>query len=79
MAERSQWRIAAKILWAYDILEPLDPTTGEIAPLDTMNYKTGISMEPRPFSVRLIPRSAEHAASISRYVLDAASVLALWE
>ncbi|OCK74678.1 putative cytochrome P450 oxidoreductase [Lepidopterella palustris CBS 459.81] len=78
-AERNQWRIAAKILWAFDILEPLDPVTGEIQPLDTNHYAPGLLMTPLPFKVRLVPRSPEHEATIKSELDAALEFLSPWE
>jgi len=81
MAERNQWRIAAKMLWAFDFYEPLDPETGHVIPLGVSesDYESGLVFRPRPFSIRMKPRSPEHAASIARNILDAENFLAPWE
>jgi len=78
MAERSQWRIAAKMLWAFDFYEPLDPKTGRVIPLGVSDsdFDPGIVLKPLPFSVRLVPRTPEHAASIARDLVDAENFLA---
>lgn len=60
------WRIASKLLWAFDIAEPLDPLTGKVVPLDTNAYNPGITQAPLPFKVRITPRSKAHAAAISK-------------
>lgn len=69
------------MLWAFDFYEPLDPKTGQVIPLGTSDsdYEAGIVVKPRPFSVRVVPRSPEHAASIARDLADAENFLAPWE
>ncbi|TVY53947.1 Cytochrome P450 monooxygenase patI [Lachnellula cervina] len=66
LAERNMWRIASKLLWAFDIAEPLDPLTGKVVQLDTNAYNPGITQAPLPFKVRITPRSKAHAAAISK-------------
>lgn len=67
------------MLWAFDFFEPLDPKTGLVVPLDINNYSLGVSLEPRPFSVRMVPRSPKHAASVARGLAEAKSFLASWD
>lgn len=64
LAERNMWRITSKLLWAFDISEPIDPATGETITLDPYAYNPGITQAPLPFKVRITPRSKEHAAAL---------------
>jgi hypothetical protein len=73
------WRIAAKLLWAFDFAEPLDPVTGKIISLDIDAYNPGILQAPLPFKVRITPRSPAHVASIKREMNGALQFLAPWE
>ena len=66
LAERTMWRVTAKLLWAYTIEHAVDPSTGEKIPLDSENYYEGISHTPRPYKVHFRPRSEAHAATIRR-------------
>jgi hypothetical protein len=75
LAERNMWRIASKLLWAFDIAEPLDPVTGKVVSLDANAYNAGITQAPLPFKVRITPRSREHAASISKELSGALDFL----
>jgi cytochrome P450 len=75
LAERNMWRIASKLLWAFDIAEPLDPVTGKVVSLDADAYNAGITQAPLPFKVRITPRSREHAASISKELSGALDFL----
>lgn len=64
LAERNMWRIAAKILWAFEFSEPTDPLTGKVSPLDANAYNPGILQAPLPFKVNIKPRSQAHIATI---------------
>lgn len=75
LAERNMWRITSKLLWAFDISEPIDPTTGKIIPLDDLAYNSGITQAPLPFKVRIVPRSKEHAAKIQGELAEALQFL----
>jgi cytochrome P450 len=66
LAERNQWRIAAKILWAFEILEPTDPVTGKVKPLDVNSYTEGLLHAPLPYEVVFKPRSKAHIETIRR-------------
>ena len=73
------WRIAAKLLWAYEFAEPLDPTTGQTIPLDTNAYNAGILQAPLPYKVQIKPRSEQHMATIRRELSGALDFLKPWE
>lgn len=75
LAERNMWRIAAKMLWAFEFSEPLDPMTGAVVPLDPHAYNPGILQAPLPFRVRITPRSEAHVAAIKRESAAAIDVL----
>lgn len=66
MAERSMWRTAAKLLWAFDISQAIDPKTGLPIPIDTQAYTPGIAQFPMPFQVRMTPRSEARMATIRK-------------
>lgn len=78
LAERNMWRIAAKLLWAYEFAEPIDPATGKVMPLDPDRYNPGILQAPLPFKVRITPRSEQHVATIRRELAGALDFLAAW-
>ncbi|KAL2847563.1 cytochrome P450 [Aspergillus pseudoustus] len=78
-AERNMWRIAAKLLWAYEFSEPVDPITGEVIPLDVNAYNPGILQAPLPFNVQIKPRSEQHAATIKKELAGALHFLKQWE
>lgn len=69
------WRIASKLLWAFDISEPVDPITGQTIPLDPNAYNPGITQAPLPFKVRIVPRSKEHSESIRKELQGALDFL----
>lgn len=60
LAENSLYITLAKILWAFDILPPLDPDGREI-PVDCSDdaYEPGANTLPKPFKCRFIPRTAK--------------------
>lgn len=79
LAERTQWRIIAKLLWAFDIKLPIDPVTGkEVAP-DPEAYKEGIMNGPLPYEVLFKPRSQAHMDVIMKNCEDSRHVLEQWE
>ncbi|EWZ90798.1 hypothetical protein FOWG_08371 [Fusarium oxysporum f. sp. lycopersici MN25] len=51
LAERTQWRAIAKILWAFDIELAVDPATGQKIVPDPEAFKEGIAHGPKPFKV----------------------------
>lgn len=73
------WRIAAKLLWAFEFSEPVDPTTGKVIPLDTNAYNPGILQAPLPFQVQIKIRSQKHAATLKRELVSALDFLKQWE
>ncbi|KAL4810336.1 cytochrome P450 [Aspergillus unguis] len=79
LAERNMWRIAAKLLWAFEFQEPLDPVTKEIRPLDPYAYNPGILQAPLPFEVRIKPRSQAHIETIKREAAGAVDLLSQFE
>lgn len=78
-AERNMWRIAAKLLWAYEFSEPVDPTTGDVIPIDVNAYNPGILQAPLPFNVHIKARSEQHAATIKKELGGALEFLKQWE
>lgn len=60
------WRIAAKLLWAFEFTEPIDPDTGMVKPLDPYAYNPGILQAPLRFDVKIRPRSAGMSKSFGR-------------
>jgi hypothetical protein len=72
------WRIAAKLLWAFDISEPVDPVTGKVMQLDENAYTSAILLCPLPFKVKVVPRSKEHLACIQREEASALAFMSQW-
>jgi hypothetical protein len=64
LAERTQWRITAKLLWAFDIERKIDPDTGIAVDIDDEAYHEGISHCPKPFKVNFVSRSEAHRGVI---------------
>lgn len=78
-AERSVWRITAKLLWAFEFAEPIDPETGKVVPLDSDAYTPGNLQGPLPFKVRIKPRSAAHVAALKKEMGSALDFLKQYE
>lgn len=79
LAERNQWRIAAKILWAFNVEVPINPETDESIKLDPDNYVDGLLNCPAPFKVNFKPRSQAHIDTIARGVVNAQNFLKPYE
>jgi cytochrome P450 len=75
LAERSMWRIAAKLLWAFEFAEPIDPTNGKIISLDTEAYSNGIIVVPHRFNIRIKPRGAAYVNKIRSELSSASDFL----
>ncbi|RHZ50537.1 hypothetical protein CDV55_103176 [Aspergillus turcosus] len=75
LAERSMWRITAKLLWAFEFEEPIDPETGKVKPLDPNAYTSANLVCPLPFEVRIKLRSPEHGEVIKRELANAEEFL----
>ena len=69
------WRIAAKLLWAFEFSEYVDPKTGVKVPLDPDAYNPGILQAPLPFKIQIKPRSDKHVARINQEMADALDFL----
>ena len=79
LAERTMWRVTAKILWAYNIEPAVDPSTGEKITLDPEDYHEGISHTPRPYKVHFRPRSEAHGDTIKQEAEFARKTLAAFD
>ncbi|KAJ2894350.1 putative cytochrome P450 oxidoreductase [Zalerion maritima] len=64
LAERNMWRIASKLLWAFEFSEPVDGKTGKTIRLDPEAYNPGILQAPLPFKVGIKVRSEMHKSTI---------------
>lgn len=65
------------MVWAFDFLPPLDPTTGKEVPASEIDaefataYTDGVSAGPIPFQCQIVPRSARHAQVLDREYQEA--------
>jgi hypothetical protein len=73
------WRITAKLLWAFNIYEPIDPVTKKTIPLDENAYNSCILVSPLPFKVRVVPRSDKHLQAVRREKENALRFLSQWD
>lgn len=79
LAERNMWRIVAKLLWAFDISEPVDPVSGNTLPLDVNAYNSAILSCPLPFTVQVKARSKGHLTCIQNELSSAMEFMSQWE
>ncbi|KAH0830804.1 hypothetical protein AYO21_10035 [Fonsecaea monophora] len=79
LAERTQWRLNARLLWAFEIHRKIDPQTGKPMPIDVNNYHEGISHTPAEFPVVFKPRSQAHIDLIRQEMASAANFLKAWD
>ncbi|RVX75798.1 hypothetical protein B0A52_00154 [Exophiala mesophila] len=79
LAERTQWRLNARLLWAFEIQRKIDPKTNKPMPIDVDNYHEGISHTPAEFPVVFKPRSKAHAELIKREMSAASDFLRSWD
>lgn len=78
LAERNMWRICAKLLWAFEFLEPTDEN-GKTIHLDPDAYNAGILQAPLPFKVTVKPRSQKHIDTIRKELVKAQQFLSVYE
>lgn len=78
LAERTQWRLIARILWAYDIKPEIDEKGNELE-VDTDAYDDGLLCCPKPFKVRFVPRSEKHVEVIKADFEAVEDYLKTWE
>jgi cytochrome P450 len=79
LAERTQWRILARLLWAFRIEHAIDERTGEKIEIDTEAYEEKLITGPKPFKVRFVPRDRRHVEVIERELEAAGGLLRKWE
>lgn len=78
LAERTQWRILARLLWAFRIEHAVDEA-GEKIGIDVDAFEEQMFMGPKPFRVWFTPRSQRHVERIGRELEDVAALLKRWE
>lgn len=80
LAERSQWRMVAQMLWAFRI-EPDIGSDGK--PVEVRTgwdvYDEGFLHVPLEFKVRIVPRSDKHADVVTKSFKKTESDLKKWE
>jgi cytochrome P450 len=69
LAERTQWRILARLLWAFRIEHEID----------TEAYEEKLITGPKPFQVRFTPRSQQHVRVIEKELEAVSDLLRKWE
>ncbi|OAG03879.1 cytochrome P450 oxidoreductase-like protein [Paraphaeosphaeria sporulosa] len=78
LAERTLWRLTARLLWAYSIKPELDEKGNELE-IDTDAYDDGLLCCPKPFNVRFVPRSEKHVEVIKKDFEAVEDYLKTWE
>ncbi|KAJ4373847.1 hypothetical protein N0V83_002586 [Neocucurbitaria cava] len=79
LAERTQWRTMARILWAFNIEPKMDSNTGKPADLDVTAYADGFIRCPLPFQVNFVPRSEQHVKVVETDFRNIKEFLKTWE
>lgn len=79
LAERTQWRMLAGLLWAFRIEPAVDEITGEKVEIDTNAYEEKLITGPKPFRVQFVPRSRQHVEVIERELEAVSGLLKKWE
>lgn len=69
------WRVAAKLLWAFEFSPATDPETGKHIPLDPNNYTPGMLISPRPYKIDVKIRSQKHYETVKRELASAMEFL----
>ena len=80
LAERTQWRITARLIWAFNIEPGLDEATGLPIELDTSDdaFEEGLLAHAKPYKVRFLPRSEKHVEIIRKEYRNIESFLEKW-
>ncbi|KAF2637168.1 cytochrome P450 [Massarina eburnea CBS 473.64] len=79
LAERTQWRMLARFLWAFRIEQAVDKETGEKIDIDLDAFEDKLITGPMPFQVRFTPRSQRHVEIIRKELDDVSELLKKWE
>ncbi|KAF2866696.1 cytochrome P450 [Massariosphaeria phaeospora] len=79
LAERKQWRMLARLLWAFRIERAVDEHTGKEVDIDTQAYEEKLIAGPKAFQVRFWPRSEEHRRVVEREMEGVRGMLGRWE
>lgn len=79
LAERTQWRMLARLLWAFRIEHAIDENTGAKIEIDTEAFEKKLIAGPKPFQVQFIPRSQQHIRVIERELEAVSGLLERWE
>jgi hypothetical protein len=69
------WRVAAKLLWAFEFSPATDPVTKNEIPLDPDAYTSGMLKAPLPYVLKVKVRSEEHLATIKKELAGAKEFL----
>jgi cytochrome P450 len=73
LAERSMWRVTAKLLWAFEFEELPDK------PLDVNAYTSSNLVRPLEYEVKVTPRSKQHQDVIRRELISASEFVSQYD
>lgn len=79
LAERTQWRMLASLLWAFRIEHAVDERLGKKIEIDIEAYEEKLITGPKAFQVRFTPRSQRHIHVIESNHEVVTSLLKRWE
>jgi cytochrome P450 len=79
LAERTQWRMIARLLWAFRIEHAIDEKTGEKIEIDSEAFEHKLIAGPMPFQVTFTPRSERHVEVLKRELESVSELLRKWE
>lgn len=71
LAERSLWRITAKILWGFEFTKAINPVTRKPVEIDLFAYTSGAAASPKPYKLNIKVRSEAHKTTIEREFAEA--------
>ncbi|KAF8889650.1 cytochrome P450 [Infundibulicybe gibba] len=69
----------ANFVWGFNFFPAFDPLTGKEKYPSFDDHSTGVTATPRPFPLRIVPRSAHHMKLIDMQFSTAADVLSAYE
>jgi len=79
LAERIQWRMLARLLWAFRLEHAVDGKTGEKIEIDPEAFEDKLITGPKPFQVKFTPRSQRHVEIINKELAGVSELLKKWE
>lgn len=80
LAERTQWRVMAQLVWAFEIKPAIGPDGKDVEIDMTSNgYDERFNLTPKKYRVQFIPRSEKHAEIVRKEYSEVTELLKQWE